>query len=507
MNYPPNIWNNGSHRHTHWTPISTQGNPFQHLDAPMIAAAAHEVHINHDIDPLMALLMVFDAVSLTCAGLVDVVIPGHKAGPTVLFTLKVAGPSNGKSVSHDAIFRPIYDLQAEYIAEHESELEQYRKDYVVWSTKISALKQVMGKRIKKGEDHSLEEDSLRDHLERMPKSPGRGHFIFEDTTASAFHFGVYQNGISVMLGGAEGGTILLGDALDEPQKLNAFFSRENVRIDRKVGGSFTISGVSVGVGIATQPDVLITFQNSARGKRAAATGFNARLIVCDATNYQRSGFTTLSAKTWEACEALHARLIEYMKKTLMTAHIEGFSREDLRFSVDAAARWGEIRGQIESARMKGGLYEFAQDHAGRLPEIIARIAALIHFFERKPGDIDLGSLESANYIVSRASQDYLRLFVPPPKEYVDAQILDAHWEVFRKRGIFQFDKSYARSSSPSSVRKSGYDLAVLVLLEQGKVCYAQDAHGYPCLQIVPINTYGIQQIAFGRLINGTRYLP
>jgi hypothetical protein len=196
-----------------------------------------------------------------------------------------------------------------------------------------------------------------------------------------------------------------------------------------------------------------------------------------------------------------------MKRTLMTAHIDGFAREELRFSVDAAARWGEIRCLIDSCRGKGGRYEFAQDHAGRLAEIIARLAALIHFVERKPGDIDIGSLEAANYIACRASQDYLRLFVPPPKEFVDAQVLDAHWEDFRKRGIFQFDRSYARSSSPSSVRRSGYDLAVIVLLEQGKLCYAQDVQGHPCLQIVPQATCFPAQIAFGRILNGVRYLP
>lgn len=507
MNTNLNVWNPGTPRYEHWSAVPVQANPYREIDAPLIAAAVHETHVNLDVAPSLAFLCAIDAVALVCQGLIDVEIPGHGACPVAIFSMKSAERAAGKSITYKKLWGPLYDLQAEYLRNHDDELALFAQEDVVWAAKWGALKQSLAKKVRSGEDHADEEKALRDHMSIRPKSPKRGPFMFEDTTSSAFMWGVYLNGSSVMLGGAEGGTILLGDALDEPQKLNALFSGEEVRVDRKTAPSFTIRGVRVSMGIACQPAVLWGYIQSKRGRKAAETGLFARLIVCDATTYQRQSGMSLAPKSWIACEKFHARLIELMRRTLMASHIDGFEPEIMRFSVEAAALWGEVRGQIELLRGRHGMYEFAQDHAGRLPEIVARLAALIHFFEGKSGDIDVGSLKAAIRVAYNSSVDYLKIFVPPPREYTDAQALDESFERFRAHGQVLLDKSFARAMCPSALRKEGrYDLALKILLEQGRVCQAFDASGYPCLQIIPAQTHAIQQLAYGRIVNGQRYL-
>lgn len=512
MNVPAtpiqNWWDANTPRYTHWDVSTRPENPYRNIAAKVISEMVHEVHVNLDVDPALVMMTTLPSVSLACSGLVDVVAPTEKCGPTVVYTLGVAEKANGKSLIHDVICsKPLGNLQSEYLEDNQTAIEQHEKDTVVWGVTLRALQQSMAKKVRDGEDPSAEEEVLRDHLERRPKSPRCGPFLLEDTTSAAFYYAAYKNGVSIKLGGAEGGTLFLGDALNEPQKFNAFFSGEDVRIDRRTAPSFTISNVRVTIGILVQPPVLKSFNESKRGVKAAATGLNSRLLVCDSTAYKRHANSLITQKTWKATERFHARLVAFMKRTLMSAHIDGFQRQELRFTTEAAVRWAEVRSRIECCREVGGMYEFAQDHAGRLPEIIARIAALFHFFEEKIGDIGVETLEAAISIAYLSSIDYLKLFVPPPREYTDALLLDEHFEKHRIHGQLLFDKSYARACCPNALRTEGrYDLAMSLLLKQGKICYGHDMHGYPCLQIVPPQPYVIQQVAYGRKVGNQRVL-
>lgn len=72
----------------------------------------------------------------------------------------------------------------------------------------------------------------------------------------------------------------------------------------------------------------------------------------------------------------------------------------------------------------GGMYECAKDHASKVPENIARVAALTHCFEH-PDDFEISveSLWLAVELLSYFSRDFLRVFCPPPKYVLDAQEL------------------------------------------------------------------------------------
>lgn len=497
-------WDKNAPRYTHWEVTTLPENPYRNMAAPIIAATVQEMHLNFDVDPKLLVTEIFSAISLAASALIDVVHASGQCGPTVLFTIGVDDKAKGKSTIHDAINKGLRELQSACLAAGEFDTEKNAQDLIVWGVTLRALQQAMSKKVKSGEDASAEVEALREHLDRRPKSPRRGPYLFDDATCAAFYYGAYRNGVSVRLGGPEGGTLFFGDALNEPQKLNAFFSGEDVRIDRKTGPSYTISGVRVTVGILVQPDVLKDFIQSKRGKKAAGTGFNSRLLVCDSTSYKKQPNGLNAHKTWEATERLRARLVELMKRTLMTSHIDGFQRQELRFTTEAVVRLTEVRSRIENCREAGGMYEFAQDHAGRLPEIIARLSALMHFFEGKEGDIGIETLEAAILIAYLSSIDYLKLFVPPPREYTDAITLDEWFDKYRSQGQFLLDKSYARNFCPNSVRRDHYDFALLVLLKQGKVCWGHDIEGYPCLQIIPPQQFPPQQYAYGRVKNGQR---
>lgn len=92
-----------------------------------------------------------------------------------------------------------------------------------------------------------------------------------------------------------------------------------------------------------------------------------------------------------------------------------------------------------------------KDHASKLAENVARVAALLHFFEGYNGDISLDTFNVARNICDMCSQYFLRKFDIRPQAEVDAEAL---WNWLHKN---QFNPifSYRRYIKKNDVRQGG----------------------------------------------------
>ena len=97
----------------------------------------------------------------------------------------------------------------------------------------------------------------------------------------------------------------------------------------------------------------------------------------------------------------------------------------INFSSDAAEYWTESYNKIEYELQKGGKYERSKDHASKLSENIARVAALLHYFEFGNGTISLTELKSAEKIVLECSKTFRNEFTFMPNIISDAEVLYA----------------------------------------------------------------------------------
>lgn len=201
-------WDKNASRYIHWEVSTLPENPYRNIAAPIIAAAVQKLHLNYDVDPKLVITEVLSSISLAASAPTVVISPSGQCGPTVLFTLGVDEKAKGNSTIHDAINKDLRKLQSDCLAAGEFDAEKSSHDLVVWGVTLRALQNAMGKKVKIWEDSSSEEYALREHLDRRPKSPRRCPFLFEDATCAAFYYGAYRNGVSVKLGGPEGGTLL-----------------------------------------------------------------------------------------------------------------------------------------------------------------------------------------------------------------------------------------------------------------------------------------------------------
>lgn len=130
-------------------------------------------------------------------------------------------------------------------------------------------------------------------------------------------------------------------------------------------------------------------------------------------------------------------------------------RRIVKFSDDAIDLWLNISNDIEFKMAPGGIYENARDHASKQPEIIARVAANIHYFDH-PFDskISVESLKTAIDLVSYYSFQFLNNFCQPPMEVILGQKLALLLSSYRDRGIRYIKKNKVLQYGPPMLRKS-----------------------------------------------------
>ena len=110
----------------------------------------------------------------------------------------------------------------------------------------------------------------------------------------------------------------------------------------------------------------------------------------------------------------------------------------------------------------------APDHAARLAENAARVAALIHLFDGHEGDINVHTVNSAIQICGMLSRDFMRVFVPPPIQEQWASLLNEYFHRFRSSGIKMVKLSDLMKTGPKAVRKRGdLEIALQVLEAAG----------------------------------------
>lgn len=111
----------------------------------------------------------------------------------------------------------------------------------------------------------------------------------------------------------------------------------------------------------------------------------ARFLVCHPESTQGTRTIGDDTLSWERCNDFSARIGELL--ILNRALLDSPKKERLtvRFSQEAEERWRDVFNEIETGIVEGGRFEGVADHASKLADNIARIAALLHFFDGRQG--------------------------------------------------------------------------------------------------------------------------
>jgi hypothetical protein len=352
------------------------------------------------------------AISTTCQGLIDVKLPIGQISPVSLNILIKAESGERKTATDKIVFDPIYAHDEVSVSQYERDLIQYKADQNFWKAVGSAIKSLIAKAIKEGESTDDLRLQLDQHFKNEPIDPQSRRFIYQSATESALMRILEGVGRSITITSDEGEVVFKGGLMNRAGLRNKGWDGARLMVFDRVGsGSIIARQPRVTVNIMVQDAVFDVYQQD-RGVVARGSGFWARYLVGAPASTQGFRFIDYVDEEWHYLPKFHARLKELLEEYDAMRKSGDISRKIVEFNAEAAAEWirlfNFIEGQIQPWQYLNDIHDFAS----KANEMVARVAALIHFFTKQEGKITLDTLIRAKDIVNWHLHEFKRLFSP-----------------------------------------------------------------------------------------------
>lgn len=379
------------------------------IGLPLTNAAVDEVRANVKAPKPLIFSAALTALSVGLQGLFDVQKPSGGIAPCSLMILTIANSGERKSTVENIFLAGVRRYQKQMADRYEKDYLAWKIKFKIWGVKDKAIQKAIATRTSKGLATTDEEQLLYEHSKAVPEKPKKFKMLYDDTTSQALFRGLYQDFPSAGLISGEGSGVLNGPALNDLPKQNALWSGDSITVDRATVESFQLDDARLTVSIMVQESAFKNYIQT-RGEASRGSGLWARFLVCQPKstqgNRQVEGVTTNT----EHSERFTERLCEYVERNVELLGIEKPRRKVIEFSHEAVQRWVILTNEIESQINPAGRMRAASDHASKLADNIARLAALFHCFERFCGDVSLQTLNIAISIGLWYSNEFLKLF-------------------------------------------------------------------------------------------------
>lgn len=434
--------------------------------SPIVMQTAKKISGEFGVPVDMAIMVILSAVSLVSQRLIDVRRPGGIVGPVSQYMLLVADSGARKTTVESLVYGAIRGSQR-------SARERYNADLMAWNVAIDLWNEVFNKvkkRISKLEVNSAEyavgESELQSLMIGQPTRPAHYKILLEDATSEALFSVMYDGASNAGLVSSEGAGILNGRALKDYPKMNSLWSGSDIVVDRVKDGERVLSGARLTISIMVQEEALFEYIER-KGNESRGVGLWARALICKPISLYGKRLIDGADGDWVACESFSARVVEL----LSLSPAGGGKREVINFSSQAAAEWIEMYNLIETEMRPGGAYSGALDHASKLAENIARVAALLAYFERGSSQIEQADLEASAAICFWCSRFFVHYFVGLSSDEENAETLEWWLEKHYRGGVFNDAKrNDIRRSGPSDLRNTKVlNRAIAVLERRGRL--------------------------------------
>ncbi len=443
---------------------------------PLIKNAICEAHEVTKAPIALIAASALGAISLACQNRIDVIRPGNHRGPVSLFVLTIAESGERKSTVDKLLLKPLRAKEEKLENIHNREYQIYYKQNQIAVSVRKALENKLKAHINRDKDITEIKSAIM--ALQSPAPPVRRKLTFNDATPAAIKAFLCGGWNAVGVMSDEAGTIFGGHALSELPFINTMWDGERFSVERKNEPDAVISDARMTLSLMVQPEAFRDYLER-KGSMAKGVGFFARCLISFPTSTQGSRLITVPVTSQEHIPKFHDRLMEIINESLATNISERLS---LKFSPEAEKSWINYYNQIETSigiQGKNGLSDF-KDFASKSAENIARIAALIHYFEGNTGDISECATQSAIEIFSWYGFEHQRLFTKvdtaeTPEQ--DAMELLTWIEVkYRERLSVALDKNFIRRYGPNRLRTGGKIYMLLDWLQSQRkiIIFKQD---------------------------------
>lgn len=418
--------------------------------------------------PMVAAEML-GVISLVCQNRIDVCRLNNLRSPTSLFIVTIAESGERKSTVSKLLMKPIYQLEERLFDLYKQEIIKWQYDVKIFKAEEKALMSKLKSEIRGGKDPTITRESLSMLQDSYPVEPVRYKLTFNDTTPAAIKEYLCGDWRSIGIISDEAGTVFNGYTLNELPFINKMWDGAPYSVERKNAPERLIKNARLTFSLQVQP-VVINRYIERKGDVAKGIGFFARTLICRPFSTQGYRQITNPVVSSEHLPVFHERLMEIVTESIANKD----ERICLHFSPEAGQRWIAFYNQVETEmRLLGFLSDF-KDYASKIAENMARIAALLHYFNGDEGNISLTAVEAAIEISAWYVDEYIKLFSKQQElDMVNTDANELYWwikEYCNQNFLPYMRKNTILQYGPNRFRDRGKANELLsILYSQGKI--------------------------------------
>jgi len=415
---------------------------------------------------------VLGAVSLACQDKLNMErLPGL-VSPVSLYMVTVAESGERKtSVDRPVskVFRDFEETQAALLA---PEIENFKAQKLAWEEEQKGLAQAIRKAAKNQEPTGDLARELQKLQTREPVKPKVPKLVFQDATPEAIARSLHENSPSAGLFSDEGAIIFDSRAMGRLGMLNALWGGDPYHVERVTQPSFTLRRVRFSLSVMVQPSVLQKFL-AGKGDQLRGIGLAARCLIAWPASTQGTRFVTNPGASWYHLPRFRERI------TAILGQAGGQPMATLKFDPAAQKSWTDFANFVELNLGQAQPFSDIRDSAAKIAENAARMAALLHFFEGREGDVGLETINQAIQVCLWHLGEFKRLFGAPAQiapEMADALELERWVHSFCARfpGVNSLKRNYISQYGPNQLRnKLRRDMALSILARNGRVFFVR----------------------------------
>ncbi|PPU36959.1 MULTISPECIES: DUF3987 domain-containing protein [unclassified Xanthomonas] len=391
---------------------------FGQFRLPTYQAAVLEATEDHQTPKKMAYYIAATACCAAAQGMFDVEKPrGGRVGLS-MYTLICAKSGERKTVLDNEFFRAFTDMNDELSALEAAHVQQLQGNLRAWTRKYRALNAKYAALAKEGRDTADIDDQIRQHEMNKPEERGRMKLMFKDANVQ-----VVKNGLAALPSVAwlsgDSWKLLNEVILPSDADLCDIWSNQRIDVARITTDSFVVMEPRLAKCLMLQPDKLKGIM-AGRGKASIDSGYMARILFSWVGTTQGQRLSRIGTVSKACRDRFTQNLKTLLGQYIDLARAGECTRTTLKFSPQAAYVWMKYLDYVEYEIREGGRYHSATDHASKLADVVARLAAAFHVTERFESDIGEDCVLAAIALCDEGSKDYMEYIVPKDQEGLDA---------------------------------------------------------------------------------------
>lgn len=394
----------------------------------VVREAGHEVVRNVQAPDALIGMNLINAMAMACQGLIDVKLPTGQVRPVSQNLLIVAESGERKSTVSSLLFAPFREADSQALVCHKHKKDLYHAELGAWQAKAKGFRNAISRATSRGLETADLEQQLLDHSSRKPVAPKLRYFLRQDITGKAIMEALEGDGESIAISTDEGHILFKSEAMSHLGLLNRLWDSPETLLRDRADEQLLAMNPRVSVSIMTQHAPLKAFLDK-RGSVAKGSGHWARYLVGWPPSTMGHRRVDCETPSWEYLPAFHDRIRELLERYRTTIESNRVEREQIEFTRDAKDRWVQLAVETEGMLRAGGYLSDINDFAAKVMEILARLAAAMHYFGGESGGISLDTLERAFQIVRWHVEEYKYLFSPEaaaPEDLVDARAIASY---------------------------------------------------------------------------------